>query len=234
MFLLAVERGSLRSALRRRDRPSILSPNYLHLFALARELKGMLRDRGGLTLDLGADEAPYRVFLGQPHTYYRFDLDPACRPDVAADIVRLPIRSDSVDLVICTQVAEFVADPRELASECRRVLRPGGTLVLSAPYFWPNQPTELDNYRFTYQAMRRLCAGFTDVRIRPVGNAWVTLAQVAARCVYQAVGVAGLPAYVVLALLGRVFDLLPEDNSLSTGYVVRAVKPAERPAAREA
>lgn len=231
MFLLAVERGSLRSALRRRDRPSILGPNYLHLFALARELKGMLHDRGGLTLDLGADEAPYRPFLGTPHTYYRVDLDPACRPHVAADIVRLPIRSDSVDLVICTQVAEFVRDPRELASECRRVLKPGGTLVLSAPYFWPNQPTALDNYRFTYQAMRKLCAEFSDVRIRPVGNSWVTLAQVAARCVYQSVGVAGVPAYAVLSLLGRLFDLFAEDQSLSTGYVVRAIKPGAPPAA---
>src|SRR5262245_59603304 len=106
--MAALERftRTLRTTLRRRDRPSMAGPNYLHLFTLARELRTLLRDQGGLTLDLGADESPYRSFVGRGNRYIRLDFNTACRPDIAADIVRLPVRSGTIDLVICTQAAE--------------------------------------------------------------------------------------------------------------------------------
>ena len=42
-------------------------------------------------------------------------------------------RSGSVDLAICTEVLEHVADDRSAVAELRRVLSPGGSLVLSVP-----------------------------------------------------------------------------------------------------
>ena len=214
----------LRKALRRRDRPSLLGPNYVNLWTLARELRRYLYGKGGVTLDLGANESPYRSFMPNGRPYFRLDLDQTCHPDLVADVVRLPIRSGTVDVVICTQVAEFVEDPRELVSECYRVLKPGGTLVLSAPFLWQNQPTKLDNYRFTISSMRRLLAGFADVEIRPCGNSWATLAQLAARCVYGATGAFGIPVYFLINVVARVLDALPLDLALTTAYAARGVK----------
>jgi 2-polyprenyl-3-methyl-5-hydroxy-6-metoxy-1,4-benzoquinol methylase len=53
---------------------------------------------------------------------------------VCADVNEgLPYRSDSFDTVTCLDVVEHVLDPIQLLAETRRVLRPGGTLLLSTP-----------------------------------------------------------------------------------------------------
>ena len=49
------------------------------------------------------------------------------------DGVLLPIASESVDVVVLTQVIEHVADTDGLVEEITRVLRPGGTMLLSTP-----------------------------------------------------------------------------------------------------
>lgn len=46
----------------------------------------------------------------------------------------LPFRSESIDAVYWTEVIELLVDPQVAVAECRRVLRPGGTLFVSAPY----------------------------------------------------------------------------------------------------
>ena len=51
-----------------------------------------------------------------------------------ADITRpLPLATDSVDLVTCLAVIEHVDDPLPLLSECHRILRRGGRLILTTP-----------------------------------------------------------------------------------------------------
>jgi SAM-dependent methyltransferase len=45
-----------------------------------------------------------------------------------------PFRSESIDAIYCAEVIEHLVDPRIPLAECRRVLRPGGTLFVSTPY----------------------------------------------------------------------------------------------------
>lgn len=54
-------------------------------------------------------------------------------PKLQADALRLPVRSASVDAIICTAVIEHVPDANALMEECRRVLRPNGVLALTTP-----------------------------------------------------------------------------------------------------
>ncbi len=55
----------------------------------------------------------------------------ACR--FSASLAAIPLPSGSVDLAICTEVLEHVADDRRAVAELRRVLALTGFLVLSVP-----------------------------------------------------------------------------------------------------
>lgn len=50
-----------------------------------------------------------------------------------ADLLALPFPDSSFDAVVSLQVIEHLTVPREFISECTRVLRPGGRLIVSTP-----------------------------------------------------------------------------------------------------
>ncbi len=52
---------------------------------------------------------------------------------VQGDALRLPIKSEVADVVVATAIIEHVSDAPGMLSECRRILRPSGLLVLSTP-----------------------------------------------------------------------------------------------------
>lgn len=75
---------------------------------------------------------------------------------VCADLgAGLPLRSASLDLVILREVIEHVVDVASLLAECRRVLRPGGWLVLTTPNRW-------DARRPVYRLAGRIWSGDAD------------------------------------------------------------------------
>jgi len=57
----------------------------------------------------------------------------------AADILALPFKDSSFQLVICSEVLEHIKDHRRALAEAARVLQPGHLLAVSVPSFWPEQ-----------------------------------------------------------------------------------------------
>ena len=53
--------------------------------------------------------------------------------DYQSDILEIPVPDQSFDVVLCTEVLEHVPEPIKAVRELTRILRPGGTLLLSAP-----------------------------------------------------------------------------------------------------
>jgi len=83
----------------------------------------MLADAGGTVV--GVDLEPDVV----EHATVRY---PRVRFQTA-DLLALPFPDESFDAVVSLQVIEHLQRAREFVSECARVLRPGGLLVLSTP-----------------------------------------------------------------------------------------------------
>jgi SAM-dependent methyltransferase len=105
---------------------------------------------GSAVLDLGCGTGELAVFLAA--TGMRVtgcDISPrmlrraasaAGVPSGAVSWVRLdpswqtlPFMARSFDAVVASSVLEYVADPAAVLRECRRVLRPGGTVLCSVP-----------------------------------------------------------------------------------------------------
>lgn len=65
------------------------------------------------------------------------------------NLVALPLRSSGVDVVATFQVIEHLWDQAEFLTECHRVLRPGGTLLITTPNritFSPGQDVPLNPF----------------------------------------------------------------------------------------
>lgn len=55
------------------------------------------------------------------------------RLDIVSDILNIPVPAHSFDAIMCIEVFEHIPQPIDAIGEFSRILRPGGTLVLTAP-----------------------------------------------------------------------------------------------------
>jgi SAM-dependent methyltransferase len=94
-------------------------------------------------------------------------VDPAASL-ACSDAARLPLPDASIDLVASFETIEHVPDARAMVRELRRVLRPGGRLVLSTPNraFGPPSNNPFHIQEFTAPELHELLSeAFDDVRI---------------------------------------------------------------------
>ncbi len=54
--------------------------------------------------------------------------------DIVSDITAIPVKDASFDAVMCIEVLEHVPDPLSAIKELDRVLKPGGQLIVTAPF----------------------------------------------------------------------------------------------------
>ncbi len=80
------------------------------------------QDFGGVTVD------QLEGYAAQTEVYRYGDLD------IVSDIWKMPVEEASFDAILCTEVFEHIPYPNESMREFARVLKPGGTLILTAPY----------------------------------------------------------------------------------------------------
>lgn len=143
------------------------------------DLKLELAGAQGVVLDVGAGAQPYRPLVPATASYRAID-SVLARDGFGYDIPdteyfegeRWPVEDASVDLVLATETLEHIPDPAVFLAEARRVLRPGGRLLLTVPFAarWHYVPH--DYWRFTPSSLRDLlvAAGFADPVVTARGN----------------------------------------------------------------
>ncbi|MDO8589668.1 MAG: methyltransferase domain-containing protein [bacterium] len=111
----------------------------------------------GKTLDYGAGSAKYRNLIApQTSEYITFDMVPGEYIDVVGDALKPPFPDNSFDTVISTQMLEHVEKPWVVASEIRRILKPGGICILTAPFWVPYHADPHDYFRYTKEGLESL------------------------------------------------------------------------------
>lgn len=118
--------------------------------------RAMLRSRlsfiRGRTLDLGAGEQKYRSLVEQACSQY-ISIDAFSETDVRGDASTLPFKADVFDTIVCTQVIEHLQTPWVAMQEIHRILKPGGHLLLSAPFLYPYHGSPYDYFRYTKEGL---------------------------------------------------------------------------------
>jgi SAM-dependent methyltransferase len=90
-----------------------------------------------------------------PGRFLATDLRILSNVDFASDASQLPLADGSVDLVLSLELVEHVPEPAAVLREIARVLKPGGTVILSVPSTVPRHDDN-DYWRFTAQGLEKL------------------------------------------------------------------------------
>lgn len=81
---------------------------------------------GKTICDLGSMEG----YLDAEREVCRIDTNKEFNPDIVADAGNVPIKSESFDIVVCSQLIEHIKDPLKIVKEAERILKPRGLLLI--------------------------------------------------------------------------------------------------------
>lgn len=98
-------------------------------------------------------------------------LDIAPGGDICADICQDNsglVPDNAIDLVMCTEVLEHVANPFAAAAEINRMLKPYGFAYITTPFNFRIHGPLPDNWRFTIHGLRQLFSHMEILSIEEV------------------------------------------------------------------
>jgi SAM-dependent methyltransferase len=179
---------------RSRRHPRLAQFDYVHLRVLVRDLAAALRRLaapGARVLDVYCGSRPYDDLLPESAEVVGFDVEgnPYGTADVVSDDF-LPFPDAEFDLVLCIQAFDFVPDPERAVAEFRRVLRPGGRVLVTVPLAWEYDRTQLVR-RYSGPELAELFRGWEDVQVAENGGvavAWTTLTALLLRIAQRRLG----------------------------------------------
>jgi SAM-dependent methyltransferase len=102
------------------------------------------------------------------------------RATFVADIADADVLPDaSFDCFVLTQVIHYIDDPRRAIAHCRRILRPGGVLLLTAPALNKIDNPPQDHWRLTVAGCRSILREYfeeDEIEVEGYGNCLVAMA----------------------------------------------------------
>ena len=114
--------------------------------------------------------------------YVTLDINPNSGADIIADAHHIPLPDHSQDAVIACDMIEHLHSPYVFVEEIKRLLRPHGYILISAPFIHPyhggmNAGMHCPDYwRFTEDGLRLLFKDF-DIEITSDGGFFYGLAS---------------------------------------------------------
>ena len=143
------------------------------------------------------------------------DIFPFKNVDMVADAVSLPLKDNSVDLLISESTIEHTPDSETVIREMRRVVHPGGFVYISIPFVMPFHASPNDYMRLTHEGLKQKFHDFTPRKIGALGgpaSALVTFLMYFLALPFSVISEAAynLATYFFMVILSplRIFDLL--------------------------
>lgn len=92
--------------------------------------------------------------------------------DLRADCQCLPIKENCIDTIISIDVLEHIPDHEKAIKEMQRVLKPGGIVILSTPFFFWLHEEPFDYHRFSKYGLKNdfESKGFKVIEIEAIAG----------------------------------------------------------------
>ena len=110
----------------------------------------------GNILDIGGGKKDGKFQPPVTKKWVIVDTDKSSKPDVVANVEKLPFKNATFDVVKATELFEHVENLEKGISECSRVLKKGGYLMISSPFMYPLHPDPCDFQRISRQKWESL------------------------------------------------------------------------------
>lgn len=154
------------------DTKELLRGKSFGRIAMNRLLRVKLADCHGRWLDIGGGLPSYAKYLPADCTRVNTDIKPGPGATVLDADGVFPFDDEVFDGVLALNMLYIVRDPAATLKEARRVMKTGAKLVMTLPFFFPENPEPHDYHRWTREGAEMLMAdvGFKDVEVLPVGG----------------------------------------------------------------
>ena len=188
---------------------SVLSTRWLlHALEQARPFAGEK------LLDVGCGSKPYKDLFGATEHIgvdWTNSLHKLC-VEAFSSAEALPLSDGVFDVTLCTETIEHLKHPSLVINEMVRVLKPGGHLILSAPFVHELHEAPFDFFRFTPLGLRSLVeeAGLTPIAMYCRGGAITVLVDIWSRLVLS----------LIRSVLGRMSLSMKIQNTIVTILLV--------------
>lgn len=130
----------------------------------------------GDVIDIGGKKEKkrgiFRPPLSQVKSWKYLNIDKSTNPDFCCSAENIPVEDAAYDTAILCEVLEHLENPEQVLKEIFRILKNGGTLIISTPFLFPMHADPYDFQRWTDTKIRLVLEtiGFSDIKILPMGG----------------------------------------------------------------
>jgi len=96
----------------------------------------------------------------------------------------IPLDNNKYNTILMSDVLEHIYNPHQLLSECQRIMKRNGYLLMNVPYMYWIHEQPFDFYRYTKYALLRMAedAGFRVCVLQAIGGGLEVFADITAKC----------------------------------------------------
>lgn len=158
----------------------------VQLGSIVEHLKPYMVETSGKLLDVGAGQMPWLDWVNEQTEYVGLDVEAAESFGMSHnenliyyDGQAFPFEDNSFDCCICIEVLEHTVEPDLLLNEILRVLKPGGSLMLTVPWSARRHHTPHDFQRFTLEGLKNKfgACGFSSIEVMDRGTELAVIAN---------------------------------------------------------
>jgi len=142
--------------------PTIFHTRYVHLSQLRDATMQKMQELTAsnkelLLVDFGCGDMPYRSVI-EPLVGKYLGVDLEMNPKAELHIgfdSKTTLPDNYADIILSNQVLEHVDTPSGYLQEAYRILKPGGSIILTTHGYWFYHPTPNDYWRWTSAGLRK-------------------------------------------------------------------------------
>lgn len=160
-------------------------PFFLIRKALKAKIEVLAKKLNGKILDFGCGSKPYKQYFDHANEYIGLDIEKSGHKHENEQIdffyngKTIPFEKNHFDAVFSSEVFEHVFNLEEVLPEIQRVLKPGGKLLFTCPFAWPEHEIPYDFARYSSYGIKAVIErnGFKIIEQYKTGHFFEVLMQ---------------------------------------------------------